>query len=71
MELFKEKSTDEIINLINKVEKNSGMAIKEDKIVLTAEKNYTLEDLKQKLVNYLMRINYYDKNEIENSFLSS
>ena len=63
MELFKEKSTDEIINLINKVEKDG--TIKVNKISFSVEKDNTLDDLKQKLINQLMRIDDYDKNEIE------
>ncbi len=73
--MFKEKTTEEIINLINHTETeqnlevntdNLNITIKNDELTVKTKKkeNYTLEDLVQKSIDYLC--NKFEQNLIIN-----
>ena len=45
---------------------NQEVEILEDSITIKAKKqeNHTIEELEQKIINYLYKLNYYDSNDI-------
>lgn len=61
--MFKEQKTEEIIIDNN----NFNVSINEQGLILTTknQEKHTLQDLKQKLINYLYELETYDVTDVE------